>query len=242
MSIYLKNIEYKIIKKLGEGGYGKVYQVLKKSNKKNHALKELSIKGETKDNIQKIKKEAEILSKFNHKNIVKYYDSFENKNKFYILMELCSGKNLSIFIKEHKERCKLIEEKILYNIIKQICQGIKEMHNKKVIHRDLKPENIFINKNNEIKIVDFGISKELNLYKEYTKTNKQSGSLYYIAPEILNNGIYNYKADMYSLGCIIYELFNLDTYFLNNMMKEVKKIDESLYNPKWQELQKILCN
>ena len=236
MSIYLKKTEYKIIKKIGEGGFGKVYQVLNKSNKKNYALKEFSIKGETKDTIQKIKKEAEILSKFNHKNIVKYYDSFENKNKFYILMELCSGKNIDDFIKEYKEKCELIEEKILYNIIKQICEGIKEMHNKKIIHRDLKPENIFINKNNEIKIVDFGISKELNLYKEFTKTNKQSGSLYYIAPEILNNGIYNYKADMYSLGCIIYELFNLDTYFLNNMMKEVKKIDETLYNPNWQEL------
>ena len=57
---------------------------------------------------------------------------------------------------------KLIEEKLIYNIIKQICLGIKEIHNKKIIHRDLKPENIFMNKNNEIKIGDFGISKELN--------------------------------------------------------------------------------
>ena len=93
-----------------------------------------------------------------------------------------------------------------------------------------------MNKNNEIKIGDFGIAKELNSYKTYTKTNKKLGSLYYTAPEILKNGKYNNKADIWSLGCIIYELFNLDFYFLNNMMHEVKQIDENIYNSKWQKL------
>ena len=117
-----------------------------------------------------------------------------------------------------------------------MCLGIKEIHNKKIIHRDLKPDNIFMNKNNEIKIGDFGISKELNFYKTYTKTNKKIGTIYYAAPEILEEGIYNEKADIWSLGCIIYELFHLNIYFLNNLRHTVKKIDSNLYNPKWQEL------
>ena len=93
-----------------------------------------------------------------------------------------------------------------------------------------------MNKNNEIKIGDFGISKELNSYKTFTKTNKNLGTLYYTAPEILKNSKYNNKADIWSLGCIIYELFNLDFYFLNNMMHEIKKFDENIYNSKWQKL------
>ena len=236
MPIYINKKKYEIKKKLGQGGYGKVYQVLNNSDNKYYALKEFPIKGETKDNIQSIKKEAQILSKFNHKNIVKYYDSLEKDDKFYILMEYCDDQNLNVFMEKHKEKNELIEEKIIYNIIKQICLGLKEIHSKKIIHRDLKPENIFMNKNNEIKIGDFGISKELNSYKTFTKTNKKLGSLYYTAPEILSDGKYNIKVDIWSLGCIIYELFNLDFYFLNNIMHEVKQIDENIYNSKWQKL------
>ena len=240
MSLNINSKEYKIKQKLGEGGYGKVYLVLNESDNEFYALKEFPINGEAKENIQLIKKEAEILSKFNHKNIVKYYDSLEIDDKFYILMEYCDGKNLNVIINEYKENNQLIEEKKIYNIIKQICLGIKEIHDKKIVHRDLKPENIFMNKNDEIKIGDFGISKELNLYKTYTKTTKKVGTLYYAAPEILDDGIYNDKADIYSLGCIIYELFHLNVYFLNYYRNNVKKIDDNIYNQKWQELIDLL--
>ena len=73
-------------------------------------------------------------------------------------MEFCSGDNLRNFINKNMNNNTLIEENILYDIIKQICIGIKEIHDKKIIHRDLKPENIFITDNMNIKIGDFGIS------------------------------------------------------------------------------------
>ena len=102
-------------------------------------------------------------------------------------MELCDDETLRSFINKHKNNDTLIEEKDIINIIKQICMGIREMHNKKIIHRDLKPENIFMNKNKEIKIGDFGISKQLNLYKTHSLTLNKAGSNYYISPEILIN-------------------------------------------------------
>ena len=181
------------------------------------------------DKLENIKKEADILSKFDCDNIVKYYDSYFDKDKFYILMEYCAGKNLKKFIKEDNENNELIEENILYNIIKQICIGIKEIHNKNIIHRDIKPENIFINNNNEIKIGDFGISKLFNRKYEYIQTVKKAGSIEYMAPELLRDGIYNQKSDMYSLGCIIYELFNLSRYYNDNLIHEIKKIDKNIY-------------
>ena len=233
MSIIIRNTEYEVIQNLGKGGYGRVIQVKSKSDEKFYAIKEIIIKDEMEENI---KNEADILSKFNCNNIVKYYDSYLDKDKFYILMEYCDGQNLRDFINNNSKNNELIEENILYNIIKQICIGLKEIHDKNIIHRDIKPENIFINEKTDIKIGDFGISKYFGNNKEYTKTLKQAGSIYYMAPEILNKGIYNEKSDMYSLGCIIYELFNLRIYYNDKTTKDIKQIDTKMYNHKWQEI------
>ena len=232
--IKIKDFKFKVIKQLGKGGFGKVFQVIKILDNKCYALKVIPIKGESQEKIRLIENESDILSKFNCDNIVKYYDSDIDNNNFYILMEFCKGENLENFINKNKNKNTLIEEKILFKIIKQICLGIKEIHSKKIVHRDLKPENIFINENMDIKIGDFGISKQLNLDRTHLSTKNQAGSLYYIAPEIFK-GIYNEKSDIWSLGCIIYELFNLDIYYVNERLKEVKNIN-SFYNSKWQEL------
>ena len=165
MSININDKEFKIIKELGKGGFGRVIQVSSESDNKHYALKEIPIKGETKEKIESFQNEATILSKFDCENIVKYYDSSKDANNIYILMELCDGKNLRNFIDENINDSTLIEEKIIYNIISQICTGIKEIHDKKIIHRDLKPENIFMNENMTIKLGDFGISKQFDSYK-----------------------------------------------------------------------------
>ena len=161
--IKINNVEYRIIKELGKGGSGNVNQVLNLSDNKFYAIKLIPIKDETKEKIQILEKESEILSKFNCVHIVKYYDSSKDNNNIYILMEFCDGDNLRNFINKNMNNNTLIEENILYDIIKQICIGIKEIHDKKIIHRDLKPENIFINDNMNIKIGDFGISKQIEI-------------------------------------------------------------------------------
>ena len=223
MSIKIKKKEYIIIKELGKGGFGKVVQVLSKSGNQPYAIKVIPIKGESKEKIKAFHKEADILSKFNCNNIVKYYDSSKDGNNIYILMELCNGKNLRSFIDKNMNDCTLIQENILSNIISQLCHGIKEIHDKKIIHRDLKPDNIFINNDMVIKIGDFGISKQFNSYKTYTLTTKKLGTEYYAAPEIIDDGAYNEKSDIWSLGCIIYELFNLSIYYNDKFMNEIKK-------------------
>ena len=191
MSLMIKNTKYEIIKKLGEGGSGRVIKVKINSDNKYYVIKEIKINEEMKVKIENIQKEADILSKFNCENIVKYYDSFKINNKFYIIMEYCDGQNLKEFIDKKIKNNEKIEENILYKIIKQICEGIKEIHSKNIIHRDIKPENIFMNDNMEIKIGDFGISKQFNSNKEYTQTVNMTGSREYIAPEILIDGKYN---------------------------------------------------
>ena len=185
MSIAIKDKKYEIIKNLGEGGFGRVILVKDKSDNKPYAIKEIIINNEMKGKIKDIQKEAEILSKFNCENIVKYYDSYLYKGKFYILMEYCEGETLRYFIDKYIKNNELIEENILSKIIIQICEGIKEIHYKNIIHRDIKPENIFINKKMNIKIGDFGISKDFEPKKGMRKKSDRAGDIRYMAPEIL---------------------------------------------------------
>ena len=115
--IIVRDTEYEFVKKLGEGGFGRVIQVKSKLDNKYYAIKEIIIKAEMKNNLENIKKEAEILSIFDCENIVKYYDSFQNKDKFYILMEYCGEQNLKDFINIYIKKNELIEKDILYYII-----------------------------------------------------------------------------------------------------------------------------
>ena len=211
MSEIINNEKYQIIKILGKGAFGVVYQLEK--NNKFYSYKKISLINLSKEEINKYIEEAKILSSFNSEYIVKYYFSFFDKEYFNILMEYGGNNNLKQFILNQKKKNQKIEEKIIEEILIQICSGLKEIHKTNIIHRDLTPENIFINKNNKIKIGDFGVSKQLNTNNKYAETD--TGKEHYKAPEIIKNEKYDKRADIYSLGCIIYELFTLNEYYID---------------------------
>ena len=142
-------------------------------------------------------------------------------------MEFCDGENLRTYIDKHINDNTLIEENKISDIIRQICIGIKEIHNKKIIHRDLKPENIFISDDYKIKIGDFGISKMLDGTSHATTG---IGTWQYIAPKIVRGVKYTNKVDIWSLGCIIYELCTLKRCFdANNLINGVEKIKKGIH-------------
>ena len=249
MSIYINSQEFKIIKELGQGGNGKVYQVLNEKDNKYYAIKQISISYLTEEEINIIENEAKILSSIHDEHIVKYYDSYKDKDYFNILMEYCEGLDLKKLINEYKAKNELISEEKIYNIILDICLGIKEIHEKNLIHRDLKPENLFISKDNKIKIGDFGISKQLDFNNKYAKTS--IGTNNYMSPEVIKGENYNKKVDIWAFGCIIYELFTLNVCFeskslygfVDNILnKKHGKINLDIYNSKWQELIDLLLN
>ena len=169
------NNSYKIIKKIGKSNY-EVY--LAQKDNKNYAIKKIHNSNFSKNEKQSVQKLLDVLKNINNENIVKYYDSFDDENNYFnIVMEYGGESNLKQFIKKYKDRGELIDQKLITDIILQICRGLKEIHDHKIIHRDLTPDNIFINKNNKIKIGDFGISK---ISKEYANT--QIGKHHYFAP------------------------------------------------------------
>ena len=235
---------YKIIKDLGEGGIGKVIQ-LKDDKNNSYALKMIKIvdlneeeKKERKENWKNETKILEHLKRFNNKHIIKLIEANDLEEDYLrILMEYGGDCNLKKFIKEKNGI--LMDEKVITNIIEQICDGLKGMHKYRVIHRDLTPENIFINtKNNMIKIGDFDVSTQLKKKQKFTEG--KIGKVGYIAPEVENEEKYDYRADIYTLGCLIYELFTLKEYYAENSGKNSNKGNNidlyKNYNQKWSNL------
>ena len=221
---------FKIIKLIGSGGIANAYLAQKKN--KNYVLKE--IKEIEICEPEKMRKKFDYISKINCKNIIKHYETFIKNNILYIVTEYGGNSDLRKFIeRESESESQLIEEKIIENIIIQICSGLKEIHKNNIIHRDINPSNIFID-NNEVKIGGFSVCEVLEDNEQYAYD--QVGVYHYMAPEILKGEKYNCKVDIYALGCIIYELFTLNEYYHDKLMMKEEKINVELYNSKWQEL------
>ena len=241
--------KYKKIKKLGQGAFGAAYEVSDINDNQKYVIKEIQMKEASKQEIDELVKEANILSTINNENIVKYYESFIENDTFNIVMEYCEGSDLQKYINEHKKNNTKIDEKQIYKFIKDICNGLIDIHSKKLIHRDLKPANIFLTKDLKIKIGDFGLARQLNSYNEYAKT--LCGTYVYMAPEIINGEKYNYKVDSWSVGCIIYELCTFNYCFFDksflvlfNNIKEskYKKIEDNYYGPVLKNMINILLD
>ena len=198
---------YDCTKKLGKGGYGKVFQVKNKSTNKLYACKKLSklnIK-----NAKKFQNEIEVLMKMDHPNIVKLYEVFESDNSLYLIMEECYGGELFDRILHRINTNNMYTEREACLLMKQIIGAIEYCHNNGIAHRDLKPENLLYLKegseeDNPLKIADFGLSQSINLKKMLTS---KVGTSYYVPPEILA-GNYTEKCDIWSAGIILYILLS----------------------------------
>ena len=236
--------EYKIEKKLGEGVYGIAYKVKKDNN--YYVLKQISLLGLTEPEKNDVKNEAKFLSKIKSKYVVKYCDSFEFDNKLNIVMEYCENGDLNTFIEKRKKIRKKLEEDEILKIFIKILLGLADIHKMKIIHRDLKSLNVFLKKDNDIRIGDFGIAKLLDK-TFYAKTF--IGTPYYLSPEICKDIPYNYKSDVWALGCILYELCTFEFPFTGksqaslilNIINATPK-DIGNYSPELKNLVKKLLN
>jgi NIMA (never in mitosis gene a)-related kinase len=217
---------------LGKGHtvqYTKQLMIVKLSNIENNifVLKQISL--ESSKHIEEINKEAFILSKLSHENIVKYHDSFIESQTLNIIMEYCDAGDLSQFIQSYRDKNKIMDSDTIYKIFLQICKGIEYLHSKKVLHRDIKTMNIFMFKDGQVKIGDLGVAKSM-LYNSFADTFV--GTPYYLSPEICEEKPYNEKSDIWSLGCILYEMITLKKPFDGaNPASVIVKIIKGKYEP-----------
>ncbi|XP_063189670.1 serine/threonine-protein kinase Nek3 isoform X3 [Chroicocephalus ridibundus] len=163
-----------------------------------------------------------------HPNIVAYKESFEADGHLYIVMEYCDDGDLMQKIK-HQGGNLFPEDTILHWFV-QMCLGVKHIHDKRVLHRDIKSKNVFLTQSGRVKLGDFGSARVLAHPESYACT--YVGTPYYVPPEIWESMPYNNKSDIWSLGCILYELCTLKHPFQANSWKHlILKICKGSYNP-----------
>ncbi|KAF1490525.1 Serine/threonine-protein kinase Nek5, partial [Pygoscelis antarcticus] len=195
--------KYEIVKKIGEGSFGKIFLAKGKVDNEQCVIKEINVTQIPVKEKEASQKEVILLAKMKHANIVTFYASLQEKNKLYIVMEYCDGGDLMKRI--NMQHGVLFNEDQILSWFVQISLGLKHIHDMKILHRDVKAQNIFLSNNEKVaKLGDFGIARQLNSTMEFAHTCV--GTPYYLSPEMCENRPYNNKTDIWSLGCVLYEL------------------------------------
>jgi protein kinase/serine/threonine-protein kinase len=193
---------YQIIEELGKGGMGKVYKALDKEVEAKVALK--LIKPEIaadKNTIERFRNELRVARDISHKNICRMYDLGREGGNYFITMEYVSGEDLKSMIRMSRQ----LGVGTAVSIAKQVCEGLAEAHKKGIIHRDLKPGNIMIDKDGNVRIMDFGIARSVK-GKGITGAGIMVGTPEYMSPEQVEGKEVDQRSDIYSLGIILYEM------------------------------------
>ena len=222
--------DFEIGKTLGKGSFGMVCLVKRKFDGKTYAMKRIKIVQLSEKDKENALNEIRILASLSHKNIIGYKDAFfDQKSKtLNIVMEFADDGDIATKIKYNLKHNLHFEENTIWKYLIQILEGLNYLHEKKIIHRDLKSANIFLMKDTTIKIGDLNVSKYNKLGMAYTQT----GTPYYASPEIWLDQPYDYKSDIWSLGCILYEICQLKPPFRGTSLKNLCiNIQKGLYNP-----------
>ena len=199
-SQYIQIKNYILKEDIGEGNFGKVKLGISKTTNEEFAIKIIN-----KDQIKikmknKIFRENEVITKFNHINVIFVFEIIEDPENYYIVMEYCKRGELFDYIVDH-ERLTEDEAAIFFY---QLINGVESIHSKGIAHRDLKPENLLLTKDKTLKIIDFGLSHEFDGI-DLLKT--KCGSPSYASPEILRGKPYDgFKSDVWSCGIILYAM------------------------------------
>lgn len=156
-SIMTQESFYRTGRLIGQGAFGRVILAQHKLTTHFVAIKCLK-KSDFEDKVkrERIKTEMAILDKLQHKNVVQLFDSFESKNHMCFVLELCGGGDLLSYIKRRKK----LSEDLACFLFRQVCEAVKYCHSKNVAHRDIKPDNLLLQFEGEVKLCDFGISKQ----------------------------------------------------------------------------------
>jgi serine/threonine protein kinase/Flp pilus assembly protein TadD len=193
---------YEVIEELGEGGMGRVYRVQDTKINEEIALKLIRPEiASDRKTIKRFSNELRFARQISHKYVCRMYDLSEEAGTHYITMEYVPGESLRSMIKMTKQ----LSASTVISIAKQVCEGLAEAHKYGVVHRDLKPGNIMIDKNGNVRIMDFGIARSLEA-KEVTETGMLIGTPEYMSPEQVTGEGEDPRSDIYSLGIILYEM------------------------------------
>ena len=213
--------DFKILSKLGEGAYSTVYKVKRNIDNNVYALKKVKLLNLSEKEKQNSLNEVRLLASIKSNYVISYKEAFfdEKDKTLGIVMEFADGGDLYQKIVEHKKTASFFEETDIWRIFIQLVKGLKALHDLKILHRDLKSANVFLLRDGTAKLGDLNVSKVARRGLGYTQT----GTPYYASPEVWKDQPYDNKSDIWSLGCVLYEMITLRPPFRAQNM-------EGLYN------------
>ena len=242
---------YAVQELLGKGAFGRVFQVKKDSGETLYAMKELPIDevaaygggglgsddggaagGDAGAGLPDVlRREVSILSTVSHPHIIKYYESFTHGRAVYIVMELVEGATLLDHLNSLAEKGWAMPEERVWRLFSQLCLALRYIHKERhVVHRDLTPSNIMLSAEGVIKLADFGLAKQ----RHGTQSILESvvGTVLYQCPEIIQHEAYGEKADIWALGCVLYQMAALSPPFSGaNPLAVARSIVEGDFTP-----------
>ena len=240
--------DFLIEKVLGKGSFGSVYLVRRKEDNKIYALKSVILEKLNKKEQENSVNEVRILASVNHPNVIGYKEAFwDDKIKtLNIVMEYADDGDLQTKISKMRKEGGMFNETIIWSYSIQMIEGLKALHDKKIMHRDLKSANIFLVKDkHQCKIGDMNVSKVIKEKVLLTQT----GTPYYASPEVWRDEPYSYKSDLWSIGCVIYELCalrppfkgkDLDELFINVCKGKLERISHVYSEDLWKMINMLL--
>ena len=211
---------FEIISKLGSGGFSKVYKVKRKIDNKIYALKKVQILNLSEKQKLSSLNEIRVLASIKSKYVVNYKEAFldEKDSSLCLVMEYADRGDLENRIKEQKKKGKYFNEKDIWRVFIQLVKGLKSLHDLDILHRDIKSSNIFLFSDGTAKLGDLNVCKILS---NNILGHTQAGTPSYAAPEVWMEKPYGLKSDIWSLGCVLYEIISLHCPFRGENVVEL---------------------
>ncbi|KAJ9469412.1 putative serine/threonine-protein kinase nek3 [Diplonema papillatum] len=204
---------YEAIDVIGQGSFGAA--ILVRRQKELFVAKEMNICDMSAPDRESVFMEVKILAALQHPNIIRYEECVQTGAVLYIIMEFADGGDLYHKICSLEEP--MSEDVVLY-IFAQICLAVKHLHARRILHRDLKTQNVFLTKDNIVKLGDFGLATAL---RHTWQARSLCGTPNYFSPELVAGRPYNNKADIWAMGCILYELVTRRFAFTGSTMSDI---------------------
>eukprot|EP00238_Polyblepharides_amylifera_P001357 CAMPEP_0196571198 /NCGR_PEP_ID=MMETSP1081-20130531/1368_1 /TAXON_ID=36882 /ORGANISM="Pyramimonas amylifera, Strain CCMP720" /LENGTH=479 /DNA_ID=CAMNT_0041888029 /DNA_START=74 /DNA_END=1510 /DNA_ORIENTATION=+ len=221
---------YKKLGVIGAGSFGKVYKVRGNDDGEEYVLKRIALPNDNGEGKLSAFAEVDVLRSLKHHHIVKVFEHFwdEEEQDLCVVMQYCEAGDLYTLVQQRWAAGDRLSEEEVWDYLVQILSALCYLHHEhKIMHRDMKTQNIFVTKVSQGKskktlrtlIGDFGLAKKLE--ETFAMAKTALGTPYYMAPEIMQGHAYDYKSDMWALGCIGYELCARDPAFAGNTFAEV---------------------
>ncbi|KAJ2702442.1 hypothetical protein FB645_004261 [Coemansia sp. IMI 203386] len=221
---------YILLQLIGEGQYGKVYKAVHRRSGVVVAMKIISKIGRKRVEIETYREEMRLLTQLDHRNIIRLIEYFETDTDIYIVLEHCKC-DLSVYLKRRGGYLRMEEVR---GIALQLVAALGYLHSLGVVHHDIKLPNALIGTDGRVKLCDLGLATQLTKDGKPIYVQTLKGTPLYMAPEMLRRSRYTYKADLWSLGVLLYELYVGKTPFRTNSLADLKQniMEEDIIWPK----------